>query len=373
MKLLEHILLALDLNAPTRSLTSAAAALAKKYSSRVSLITCHEHAHLFDAKRGDSPGFLEERLSDVANELAAAGVEVAKKHVSAGAPFHEISALASQLDVNLVVIGAKTHEHRESVGATAERVMRHCEKPVLTIPGDAPFEIGVVLCPVDLSAVSKRGLANATHLARSFEAELCVITVIPDGLDDEHREQWAKDFENLLDGVDFNGITHTQRIEHGRASEHIVAVAREIWADLLVMGSEGRTGLPYLFLGSTAVKVAREMPCAMITLKHQDVLVARIEKQISSIAEAFEEGEQLLSEGFIDEAISAFDRCLHRDSCYAAALEGKAAAYERLGKSDKAKELLSLAESVRVELWSQQVQADIRRTHPLFKKPTPYK
>ena len=58
-------------------------------------------------------------------------------------------------------------------------------------------------------------------------------------------------------------------IRHGRASDLIVATAKRLRADLVVVGTIGRTGLPYILLGSVAEHVLREVNC--------DVLVARSE------------------------------------------------------------------------------------------------
>jgi nucleotide-binding universal stress UspA family protein len=42
--------------------------------------------------------------------------------------------------------------------------------------------------------------------------------------------------------------------------------------DLLVMGSQGKTGLTRIIMGSTTEKVIREMPCSVITVKQEHVI-----------------------------------------------------------------------------------------------------
>lgn len=58
-------------------------------------------------------------------------------------------------------------------------------------------------------------------------------------------------------------------LKHGRASHVIPKTAKRVRADLVAVGTTGRTGLPYILLGSVAEHVLREAPC--------DVLVARTE------------------------------------------------------------------------------------------------
>jgi nucleotide-binding universal stress UspA family protein len=56
-------------------------------------------------------------------------------------------------------------------------------------------------------------------------------------------------------------------LRYGRAPQVISAIARRLRPDLVSVGSAGRTGLPYVLLGSVAEHVLREVSC--------DVLVAR--------------------------------------------------------------------------------------------------
>jgi Universal stress protein family len=53
----------------------------------------------------------------------------------------------------------------------------------------------------------------------------------------------------------------------GRAFYGIIQAAREESADLIVMGTHGRTGFDHLLLGSTAENVGRKSPCPVLTVR----------------------------------------------------------------------------------------------------------
>jgi nucleotide-binding universal stress UspA family protein len=53
----------------------------------------------------------------------------------------------------------------------------------------------------------------------------------------------------------------------GRPADTIIRLARERNADLIVMGTHGRTGLEHLVMGSVAEKVVRLAPCPVLTVK----------------------------------------------------------------------------------------------------------
>jgi len=64
------------------------------------------------------------------------------------------------------------------------------------------------------------------------------------------------------DGVDAEG-----KAMHGPAAETIVATAATAQADLIVMGSHGRTGIERLLLGSNTERVLNQTPCAVLVVK----------------------------------------------------------------------------------------------------------
>jgi nucleotide-binding universal stress UspA family protein len=54
-------------------------------------------------------------------------------------------------------------------------------------------------------------------------------------------------------------------------SEAILAISREIGADLIVMGTHGHTGLKHALLGSVAERTIRLAPCSVLTVKEEVV------------------------------------------------------------------------------------------------------
>ena len=64
-----------------------------------------------------------------------------------------------------------------------------------------------------------------------------------------------------------DGISVTTKIHHGPASEGIIFVADEVGADLIIMGSHGRTGVKRLLLGSVARAVLTESHIPVLIVK----------------------------------------------------------------------------------------------------------
>jgi universal stress protein A len=59
-------------------------------------------------------------------------------------------------------------------------------------------------------------------------------------------------------------------LRSGAPWQQTLEVAREIGADLIVMGTHGRSGLAHAFLGSVAEKVVRMSPIPVLTLRAED-------------------------------------------------------------------------------------------------------
>ena len=147
-----------------------------------------------------------------------------------------------------------------------------------------------------------------------------------------------------------------------------MAFAGEKTADLLVMGSEGRSGLSRFLIGSVATKVVRQMPCSIITVKSEHAIRLRLAEEISDLRDHLKQGRELLEKGFAKEALELFEQCMDRDIMCAPAWEGMSAAHMRLGHNKKSEECKETAEQIRQNDWQRQVEAEARSRHHLTDK-----
>ncbi|HMF13274.1 MAG TPA: universal stress protein [Gemmataceae bacterium] len=390
MKLLKSILVAVDFDDTLDAVLAAARALAKQFGSEIVLTHIVEAADEFGHPPDSLRSSIAARLGQMQQQLIASGLIVPRVFCLGGSASVEIVEAAERIGTNLILVGARgnTTDHHFPLGTTAEKVIRWSPKPVLAVPGEPPLAFANIVCPVDFSDDSARGLTIAVDLARAFGGKLHILTVIRP-LPGYHRldPHWAKgtasaeqsirtecqrELDRFLNRFEFKDVAWEKHVLAGDPAREIVQWARSTNADLILMGSAGRTGLPYLFMGSTAVKVAQQLPCALLVAKRMQVLVPDVAQKITDINASFEEGQDLLTQGFCKEAIARFDQCLHMDARCADAVEAKAEALDRLGRQKDADECRRLAETIRRELWEQRVTASVRAQHPFFRRRTPY-
>jgi len=143
-----------------------------------------------------------------------------------------------------------------------------------------------ILHATDFSDLSAWALGYATYLAETCGAELHVVHVV-----DDSYQYWAavdadavpagppveqvlaaaeKQLDRLAAERVPGGVRVVTEALHGRASLEIIRYARDREADLIVMGTHGRTGLRHVLLGSVAEKVVRKSPCPVLTVRHPD-------------------------------------------------------------------------------------------------------
>ncbi|QQR91696.1 MAG: universal stress protein [Myxococcales bacterium] len=141
-------------------------------------------------------------------------------------------------------------------------------------------QIKTILCPVDFSAVSDKALSYAIGFAKELDAEVHVIHVynvpvyaLPEGAVTLGPEIVAKVMESSHQAVNDliskhkdSGVTIKSKLKEGNAHEAILDEAQSIKADLIVMGTRGRSGLPRLLIGSVAERIIRSSHIPVLTV-----------------------------------------------------------------------------------------------------------
>jgi universal stress protein A len=144
-----------------------------------------------------------------------------------------------------------------------------------------------VLVPVDFSACSERLVRKAADLAEPHGAELILLHAIelPPGLNlsarmvgadgeqapvREHLQREAEERMAPLMGVaSERGATASYRIVHGPAAATVLRQAEQLPADVIVVGSHGRTGVQRLILGSVSEAILRHAAVPVVTVRSE--------------------------------------------------------------------------------------------------------
>ena len=140
-----------------------------------------------------------------------------------------------------------------------------------------------ILHPTDFSSASRASFARAMALAKADRAELLLAHVlIPQPLLAGDGYMSPKIYEDLAAAARGYGQKHLKALEakarkggvrsktlllEGVADQQIIRAARLKKADLIVLGTHGRTGLARLFLGSVASRVVAGARCPVMTVR----------------------------------------------------------------------------------------------------------
>lgn len=143
------------------------------------------------------------------------------------------------------------------------------------------IEIRRILCPTDLSDVSRRAFDHAAALAWHYGSEVRVVHVVEPfrsvsggglpypswtALNPEARRRLEAALFALTEPAASSGLHVEEEILEGVAVHEILTEARSLPADMLVMGTHGRGGFQRFLLGSVTEKVMRHAPCPVLTV-----------------------------------------------------------------------------------------------------------
>lgn len=141
------------------------------------------------------------------------------------------------------------------------------------------MKIRKIMVPTDFSEYSGAALNYAIFLARAFGAEVAVLHVLepaiygldfsithPEGSSDL-KEELMKGIGEWVEKMRGLGISAEGHLVTGNPFVEVLKVAKNVKADLIVMGTHGRTGLAHVFMGSVAERVVEKAHCPVLTVK----------------------------------------------------------------------------------------------------------
>lgn len=287
MPKLATILAATDFSGMSRLAIRRAVRLAQEHGADLELL------HVIEELPAEEEFPLERAIAAARVELAA---EVAEE-VPAGLNCHHLAELgkdfvaiirrARQLPAGLIVVGAHGRHSLLDylVGTTVEKLARKAGLPLLVVK-QAPLQpYRRLLLATDFSAASQQALEVAMTIAPQAEIELLhVYGIWGEGrltmagatadVVENYRHRAKASCEGLLQewlaGIDLGGRRVERHLLQGHPPTTIAQLAAERQADLVVIGTAGRSGLPYILLGSVAEQTLRATPCDTLVVRPRE-------------------------------------------------------------------------------------------------------
>lgn len=146
-----------------------------------------------------------------------------------------------------------------------------------------------ILVPVDGSSQSRKAVLQAVSIAKKYEAEVTLITVVEvqndvaytelgivvsgeyagvrDTLIKIKEESGNKMLDAIIAEMDCTGVTIHKVIKVGGAHPEIIDEAVSGKYDLIVMGHRGLNPVKRFFMGSVAKRVIEDAPCSVLIVK----------------------------------------------------------------------------------------------------------
>jgi len=226
-----------------------------------------------------------EHLEELAEKRRAAGAK-AETRLSLGPSGQAILDAAQKEGADLVVVGTRglTGLKRVFLGSVAARVIRDAPCPVLAIPAE---EKGVhrpirrLLVPTDFSDDAQRAVDAALRVLGAVSAEMKITLLhvwrVPiifspwatfpmDSFERGAAEDARRRLEEAAGPLRAQGYEVETRECQGEPADEIDRTAAAIGADVVAMGTHGRSGMSRVFLGSVAERTLPAAPCPVLTV-----------------------------------------------------------------------------------------------------------
>jgi universal stress protein E len=242
------------------------------------------------SEQQEAEAVLQELVSQVTDRTTSP-VQI-ETVVTFGRPWLELLKQARAAKDTLIVCGTRDRGalKRMLFGSTGQKLLRNAPGPVWLvkprIDDDALMDI---LVTSDLSEIGSELIHTGVAIAQAIPSRMSLLHVVDDRLDRhmartgvsedeiaEYREKLRNDAEHALHEqlsmTDYRTLEHGVQchVAEGVADAAILEAIGELDADLLIMATSGRGGVPGMLFGNTAERLLPDLPCSVLAIKPDD-------------------------------------------------------------------------------------------------------
>jgi len=242
-----------------------------------------------DAMRQSVINDRKQWLESLLAELDLNGLNVDCQVVWHNRPFEQIIGQVLENGYDIVIKGTHQHDKFKSVIFTPTdwHILRKCPCPVLLVKEHSWPDNGNVLAALNIGSdeeehksLNDKITAEAKQLTKVMKANLHLVNSfpgtpvniaieIPEFNASDYNRTMLKHHQNAMleHAKAFNIAPENTHIEEGLPEDVIESVANKLDAELVILGTIGRTGLSAALIGNTAEHVIDRLNCDVLALK----------------------------------------------------------------------------------------------------------
>ncbi len=288
----DRLLLATESSEFSEGAIREAIRLAKRCGSKLTALSVIETNPEFGAQ---APAVLEKMEKEVHAHLDSVKARAKQEGVACETVTYEgedsykyIVDEAVKQKSTMIIMGRRGKKgfRRLVMGSTTAWTIGHAPCSVMVVPRAAKVDITSIVVATDGSKYSADAASEAIGIAKRNNAKLTVLAVVPADIamitDIDFtaidREKFAdqemltaeKNARLVKDAAQKAGVDVQAFVMTGKPADAILEIAKDKSADLVVVGSHGRTGLERLLLGSIAERVIVMSSCAALVVKREE-------------------------------------------------------------------------------------------------------
>ena len=284
----KKILLATDTSKYSKGAVKEAINMAKSCDSRLYAMSVIEINPEFIAL---APLLMEKQEKTVKKHLEKIRDMAAQKNVECeiiiregDKPHNMIIEEADKKNAELIVMGrrGRTGLAKVLMGSETARVIGHTICKVLVVPRSSSIKWKRIIIATDGSKYSKAAVRESIRMAKQCTglptrqggqagqantSILSALAVIPEYATEEETKTATNAVREIKRNAEKENIKSETAVLTGNPFETIVKFAKKKNADIIVMGSHGRTGIQRLLMGSVAERVIGHAECAVLVVK----------------------------------------------------------------------------------------------------------
>jgi len=266
---LEKLLVTTDGSEYSEGAVREAIGLSKTCSSKLTVVSVIEANQEYEALAPDlvEKAELETKklLESVKEKAKAEGVDCETVVHEGEDPYLFIVEEAAKRQSEMIIMGrrGRTGIKRLMMGSTTAKVIGHAPCKVLVVPKAAKVEYRNILIATDGSKFSEAAALEAIGIAKKCGSSVATVCAVGSEV---LMELARKNVDRVKELAGKEGVSVETLTVTGRPDEAIVATAAKRKADLIVVGSHGRTGLKRLLMGSVTERVVGHADCAVLVV-----------------------------------------------------------------------------------------------------------